>query len=219
MPVTYKGTVPDPFRGGREIVLTGSVENGTFVGEPDTLITKCPSKFTTRANALASAAPCWRWPSSPPSSPPSLALARPRGDERRVVLSRRAVYAFCALVTACVVIIEIAFASDDFSFSIVAEHSSIETPIFYKLAAMWSSQEGSLLLWAWVLSIASSAALYVTRNKLRELVPYATAVMMGDRRLLHRADAVRARRQPLRRRSARRRPTGSASTRCCSTRA
>jgi cytochrome c-type biogenesis protein CcmE len=50
LPVTYKGTVPDPFRGGREIVLTGSVENGTFVGEPETLITKCPSKFTTKSN-------------------------------------------------------------------------------------------------------------------------------------------------------------------------
>ncbi|HUC07059.1 MAG TPA: cytochrome c maturation protein CcmE [Solirubrobacterales bacterium] len=47
IPVTYSGTVPDPFRGGREIVLTGAVANGVFVGEPDTLVTKCPSKFTT----------------------------------------------------------------------------------------------------------------------------------------------------------------------------
>jgi cytochrome c-type biogenesis protein CcmE len=47
LPVTYSGTVPDPFRGGREIVLTGEVEQGVFVGEPDTLVTKCPSKFTT----------------------------------------------------------------------------------------------------------------------------------------------------------------------------
>jgi cytochrome c-type biogenesis protein CcmE len=51
LPVSYDGTVPDPFRGGREIILTGSVENGTFVGEPDTLITKCPSKFTTKSDA------------------------------------------------------------------------------------------------------------------------------------------------------------------------
>jgi cytochrome c-type biogenesis protein CcmE len=51
LPVTYDGTVPDPFRGGREIILTGSVESGTFVGEPDTLITKCPSKFTTKSDA------------------------------------------------------------------------------------------------------------------------------------------------------------------------
>src|SRR4029077_12984037 len=74
---------------------------------------------------------------------------------------------------------EIAFAGDDFSLNIVQQHSSIETPNFYKLAAMWSSQEGSLLLWAWVLSIASSLALWATRDKLREIVPYATAVMMG----------------------------------------
>jgi cytochrome c-type biogenesis protein CcmF len=109
----------------------------------------------------------------------ALALAGRNGDRRRVDLSRRAVYAFCALLTACVAIIELAFIGDDFSFNIVQQHSSIETPTFYKLAAMWSSQEGSLLLWAWVLSIASSAALYATRNKLREVVPWATAVMMG----------------------------------------
>jgi len=100
-------------------------------------------------------------------------------DERWVLASRRAVYVACGLLTLCVVLIEIAFASDDFSFNIVQQHSSIETPTFYKLAAMWSSQEGSLLLWAWVLSIASSLALYATRNRLREIVPYATAVMAG----------------------------------------
>lgn len=51
IPVTYSGTVPDPFRAGREVVLTGSVEKGTFVGERDTLITKCPSKFTTERSS------------------------------------------------------------------------------------------------------------------------------------------------------------------------
>ena len=51
LPVTYEGTVPDPFRGGREIVLTGAIaKNGVFVGEPETLITKCPSKFTTKSD-------------------------------------------------------------------------------------------------------------------------------------------------------------------------
>jgi cytochrome c-type biogenesis protein CcmF len=109
----------------------------------------------------------------------ALALAGRNGNRRRVELSRRTVYAFCGLLTACVVIIEIAFATDDFGFKIVQEHSSIETPSFYKLAAMWSSQEGSLLLWAWVLSIAAAVSLWATRNKLREIVPYATAVMMG----------------------------------------
>jgi cytochrome c-type biogenesis protein CcmE len=50
IPVTYTGTVPDPFRGGREIVLTGTVDDGVFVGERDTLVTKCPSKFTTSSD-------------------------------------------------------------------------------------------------------------------------------------------------------------------------
>ncbi len=109
----------------------------------------------------------------------ALALTGRNGNRRRVDLSRHVVYAFCGLVTACVAIVEIAFAGNDFSFNIVAQHSSIETPAFYKLAAMWSSQEGSLLLWAWVLSIVSSAALYATRAKLKEIVPWATAVMMG----------------------------------------
>jgi cytochrome c-type biogenesis protein CcmF len=99
------------------------------------------------------------------------------GEPRWVEISRRAVYGLFALLTLCVVLVEIAFGSNDFSFNIVQQHSSIETPTFYKLAAMWSSQEGSLLLWAWVLSIAASLALYATRNKLREIVPYATAVM------------------------------------------
>jgi cytochrome c-type biogenesis protein CcmE len=46
IPVSYTGTVPDPFREGREVIVTGKLDNGTFVGERDTLVTKCPSKFT-----------------------------------------------------------------------------------------------------------------------------------------------------------------------------
>jgi cytochrome c-type biogenesis protein CcmE len=46
VPVSYSGEVPDPFRAGREIIVTGELRGGTFVGESDTLITKCPSKFT-----------------------------------------------------------------------------------------------------------------------------------------------------------------------------
>lgn len=79
----------------------------------------------------------------------------------------------------CVFAIEYAFLTDDFSLSVVANHSSIETPNFYKFTAMWSSQEGSLLLWASLLSVVASASLFFTRHKLRDVVPYATAVMLG----------------------------------------
>ncbi|MBN9623190.1 MAG: heme lyase CcmF/NrfE family subunit, partial [Actinobacteria bacterium] len=102
-----------------------------------------------------------------------------RHDDARVVLARRGVYVVFGLLLTCVVLIEIAMATNQFHLNIVAEHSSRETPMFYKLAAMWSSQEGSLLLWSFVLSVAASLALYSTRHKLREIVPWATAVMMG----------------------------------------
>src|SRR5215207_7419335 len=107
------------------------------------------------------------------------ALVGTRGDRRWVDSSRRAVYALAALLTLAVVIVEAAFLRSDFSFRLVAEHSSTTTPNGYKLTAMWSSQGGSLLLWAWVLSIASSGVLYLTRNRHREVVPWATAVLAG----------------------------------------
>ena len=45
VPVRYAGTVPDLFRVGREVVVEGTLENGTFVAKRDTLSTKCPSKY------------------------------------------------------------------------------------------------------------------------------------------------------------------------------
>ena len=48
VPVVYTGTVPDPFRVGREVIVTGKYQNGRFVGERDSLVTKCPSKFQTK---------------------------------------------------------------------------------------------------------------------------------------------------------------------------
>jgi cytochrome c-type biogenesis protein CcmE len=41
------GTVPDPFREGREVIVTVQKQGGRFVGERDSLITKCPSKYQT----------------------------------------------------------------------------------------------------------------------------------------------------------------------------
>ena len=46
MPVRYAGVVPDPFREGREVIVSGEMRAGTLVAERDSLITKCPSKFT-----------------------------------------------------------------------------------------------------------------------------------------------------------------------------
>jgi cytochrome c-type biogenesis protein CcmE len=46
VPVRYVGQVPDPFREGREIVIDVRKQGATFEGQPDSLVTKCPSKFS-----------------------------------------------------------------------------------------------------------------------------------------------------------------------------
>ena len=101
------------------------------------------------------------------------------GDRRWVDSARRAVYAAAALLVVCVVVLEAAFLRSDFSVALVAEHSSTTTPTLYKMTALWGSQGGSLLLWAFVLSLASTGVLFATRHKHREVVPWATAVLCG----------------------------------------
>jgi cytochrome c-type biogenesis protein CcmE len=54
IPVDYRGAVPDPFREGREVIVTGRVVDGTLVGERDSLVTKCPSKFTEKKGSQRS---------------------------------------------------------------------------------------------------------------------------------------------------------------------
>lgn len=46
VPVVYEGSVPDPFRVGREVYLRGSLRKGVFVAERNSLVTKCPSKYS-----------------------------------------------------------------------------------------------------------------------------------------------------------------------------
>jgi cytochrome c-type biogenesis protein CcmE len=48
VPVVYRGSVPDLFRAGRDIVVEGRLVNGVFVAIPGTLVTKCPSKYTPK---------------------------------------------------------------------------------------------------------------------------------------------------------------------------
>jgi cytochrome c-type biogenesis protein CcmE len=44
--VSYTGAVPDPFRVGRELIVTGMVHGAGFVASPGSMITKCPSKYS-----------------------------------------------------------------------------------------------------------------------------------------------------------------------------
>jgi cytochrome c-type biogenesis protein CcmF len=107
------------------------------------------------------------------------ALAGTRGDRRWATSARRAVYSVFGLLALAVLVIELAFARTDLSLEVIATHSSTSTPALYKLTAMWGSQSGSLLLWAFVLSAASSAVLFLTRHRHRDIAPWATAVLAG----------------------------------------
>jgi cytochrome c-type biogenesis protein CcmF len=101
------------------------------------------------------------------------------GRRAWVASGRRAVYALAALTTVAFLVLEVAFLRSDFSYEVVAAHSSTTTPAFFRAAAAWSSQEGSLLLWLWLLSLWSSLVLFATRRRLRDVVPYAQAVLLG----------------------------------------
>ncbi len=92
---------------------------------------------------------------------------------------RRSVYALAGILTVAMVVLEIAFLGNNFAFNTVADTSSRTTPALYRAAAVWSSQEGSLLLWAWLMSLWSSLALFLTRKRMRDVAAYATAIMLG----------------------------------------
>ncbi len=96
-----------------------------------------------------------------------------------LVSGRRAVYALAGILTVAFLVLEVAFLRNDFAFNTVADTSSRTTPAFYRAAAVWASQEGSLLLWAWLLSLWSSLALFLTRRRLRDVAGYATAILLG----------------------------------------
>jgi len=103
-----------------------------------------------------------------------------RSDQDRWIDSgRRAVYALAVVLVSAFIVLEVAFLSNDYAFNTVADSSSATTPLFYKAAAVWASQEGSLLLWAMLSSLWSSLALFLVKGRLREVAAYATAILLG----------------------------------------
>jgi cytochrome c-type biogenesis protein CcmF len=103
-----------------------------------------------------------------------------RSGQRRFVDSgRRAVYSLAVVLTIAFATLELAFLRSDFSYTVVAEHSSTTTPAFYRAAASWSAQEGSLLLWVWLLSLWSSLALFLGRDRMRAVTAWAQSVLLG----------------------------------------
>ena len=101
---------------------------------------------------------------------------------RRILLTksaRNAGMAVFVLVTIAVACLEYFFFTNNFSLAYVAEHSNTALPAYYKFAALWAGQEGSLLLWTWLLSGYAFFVLFLNRKRHPELMPYAGVVMAG----------------------------------------
>ncbi len=101
---------------------------------------------------------------------------------RRVLLTksaRNAGMAVFVLVTIAVGCLEYFFFTNNFSLAYVAEHSNTALPPYYKFAALWAGQEGSLLLWTWLLSGYAFFVLFLNRKRHPELMPYTGVVLAG----------------------------------------
>ena len=93
--------------------------------------------------------------------------------------ARNAGMAVFGLVTLAAACLEYFFFANNFSMAYVAEHSNRALPAYYKFAALWSGQEGSLLLWTLLLSIYAFLVLFLNRKKHPELMPYVGVVLAG----------------------------------------
>jgi cytochrome c-type biogenesis protein CcmF len=93
--------------------------------------------------------------------------------------ARQAGIATCGLTFIATGSLVYLFFSDNFSLAYVVSHSNRDLPAFYKVAALWSGQEGSLLFWSFLLSVYVFSVLIAYRNKNGELMPYVGVVLAG----------------------------------------
>src|ERR1043166_970731 len=94
-----------------------------------------------------------------------------------LVSGQRAIYAIWALITVASAILVYALMTGDFRFAYVASHSNRAMPTLYKFTAWWGGQEGSLLLWSWLLATYASVVVLTNRHKHRDFMPYVVAVL------------------------------------------
>jgi cytochrome c-type biogenesis protein CcmF len=93
--------------------------------------------------------------------------------------ARNAGFAVCVLIWLGMGSLVYLFFTNNFAMAYVAEHSSRDLPAFFKIPAVWSGQEGSLLFWSFLLSIYVFSVLFAYRGKHPELMPYVGVVLAG----------------------------------------
>src|SRR6184192_3381254 len=88
-----------------------------------------------------------------------------------------AFYLTAALMTVASAVMINAFLTDDFSIKYVAHYSDRVQPLFYKITSYWGGLDGSIMFWVFLLSLFGSTAVYVNRERHRELIPYVVAII------------------------------------------
>src|SRR5438876_7619588 len=107
-----------------------------------------------------------------------VSIAGGRRRSRRLIESGiGAFYLVCALMTCASAVMINAFLTDDFSINYVAHYSDSVQPLFYKITAYWGGLDGSIMFWVFLLSVFGSCAVYVNRDRHRELIPYVVATI------------------------------------------
>jgi len=93
--------------------------------------------------------------------------------------AQHAAVAVFVLITAAFALLVHAFLTFDFSLRYVAQNTNLGTPFYYRITAVWGALEGSIVLWAWMLSLYTLIVLLRHRENARELYPWVLAVMLG----------------------------------------
>jgi cytochrome c-type biogenesis protein CcmF len=100
-----------------------------------------------------------------------------RGSRRLIESGIGAFYLIAALMTAASTVIINAFLTNDYSIKYVQHYSDSVQPLFYKITSYWGGLDGSIMFWVFLLSIFGSIAVYVNRERHRELIPYVIATI------------------------------------------
>ncbi|MBC8167591.1 MAG: heme lyase CcmF/NrfE family subunit, partial [Bryobacteraceae bacterium] len=95
-----------------------------------------------------------------------------------IASAERSVFCVFFLLTAAAGLLVYSLISGDFRLAYVAQHSNRAMPWIYKFASWWGGQAGSLLLWAWLLSLYAAIFTFQNRKKYRDLMPYAVSILM-----------------------------------------
>jgi cytochrome c-type biogenesis protein CcmF len=95
------------------------------------------------------------------------------------VSAQRAVYAVFGLLTLASGLLVYLLLTGDYHIAYVAAHSDPGMPALYKFTAWWGGQEGSLLLWSWLLSGYSAVVMWTNRRRLRDMMPWVTFILMA----------------------------------------